>query len=210
MTKSINFHSAAFLLSAPGLQHCPPDVGIEVAFAGRSNAGKSSALNALCGNGKLARTSKTPGRTQQINFFTLGADNLRFVDLPGYGYAKVQKSVKASWDKELEAYLQKRASLSGLVLLMDSRHPFRDYDRNLLQWAVDAELSTHVLLTKVDKLSRNQAAKTLREAEAGLANVADLVTVQLFSATKGTGMEALREKLSSWYDTPDQENQSIR
>ncbi len=210
MTNSINFHSAAFLLSAPGLQHCPPDEGIEVAFAGRSNAGKSSALNALCGNGKLARTSKTPGRTQQINFFTLGAENLRFVDLPGYGYAKVQKSIKASWDRELEAYLQKRESLRGLVLLMDSRHPFRDYDRSLLQWAVDAELSTHVLLTKVDKLSRNQAANTLRDAEAGLANVADLVTVQLFSATKGTGMASLREKLSGWYGTPDQENQSIR
>lgn len=199
MSDYLDFAQAQFLTSAPDLARCPVDEGAEIAFAGRSNAGKSSALNTLTRNHKLARTSKTPGRTQLINFFTFGADSLRLVDLPGYGYARVQKTIKQQWDAELESYLQSRQSLIGLVLLMDIRHPFKEFDRAMLQWAVDAEIPTHILLTKADKLKKGPQKNTLQEARAGLANVDDLVSIQTFSALHKEGLAELEAKLVTWF-----------
>ncbi len=195
----INFQNAQFMLSAPSIRECPADTGAEVAFAGRSNAGKSSALNTLTRSNKLARTSKTPGRTQLINYFHFGYPDCRLVDLPGYGYAKVQKTMKDQWNEYLGEYLQNRQSLVGLVLLMDIRHPFKEFDQSMLQWAVDAEIPTHVLLTKADKLKRGPAQNALLEAREGLANVNDLVTVQLFSALKKQGLDTLESQLSGWF-----------
>ncbi|MCH8551723.1 MAG: ribosome biogenesis GTP-binding protein YihA/YsxC [Natronospirillum sp.] len=199
MSDTLNFAQARFLTSAPGLAQCPPDQGAEVAFAGRSNAGKSSALNTLTRNHKLARTSKTPGRTQLINFFTLQTEAVRLVDLPGYGYAKVQKTIKQQWDAELEAYLQARKSLIGLVLLMDIRHPFKEFDQAMLQWSVDAEIPTHILLTKADKLKKGPQLNALQAARKGLANVDDLVTVQTFSSLRKEGLDTLEQQLSTWF-----------
>ena len=153
MTETISFAKAQFLLSAPTLSQCPDDTGCEVAFAGRSNAGKSSAINVLTRQGKLARTSKTPGRTQLINFFSL-TEHCRLVDLPGYGYAKVPKAVKQRWDEHLAEYLQRRQSLRGLILLMDVRHPLQDFDRQMVLWADQSDMPVHILLTKADKLKR--------------------------------------------------------
>ena len=150
---SLDYRAAEFLTSASRLSQCPPDTGREVAFAGRSNAGKSSAINRLTGNKKLARTSKTPGRTQLINFFTL-AEECYLVDLPGYGYAKVPPEVKLKWQRELERYLQDRQSLRGLVLLMDVRHPLQEFDRLMLNWAHASHMPVHLLLTKADKIGR--------------------------------------------------------
>ena len=158
--ESVNFKRAKFLLSAPTLRQCPEDSGCEVAFAGRSNAGKSSAINTLTDNKNMARTSKTPGRTQLINYFEVGQDK-RLVDLPGYGYAKVPKAVKAKWDHHLAEYLQLRQSLVGLILLMDIRHPLQDYDQQMLNWAAQAGLPVHILLTKADKLKRGPAKSSL-------------------------------------------------
>jgi GTP-binding protein len=193
-----DFQRAVFLKSAPTLADCPPDQGVEVAFAGRSNAGKSSALNALTRQSKLARTSKTPGRTRLMNFFAL-APGQRLVDLPGYGFAKVPKAMKAEWDQHLAHYLRARSSLRGLVLLMDIRHPLQTFDQHMLVWAAEAELPVHVLLTKADKLNRGPAQAALlgvrREvARAGLAEV----TVQTFSAHTGLGLAALEARLADW------------
>lgn len=199
MTELINFQQAQFMLSAPSLKFCPPDTGAEIAFAGRSNAGKSSALNTLTQSRKLARTSKTPGRTQQINYFHFGNANLRLVDLPGYGFARVEKALKKAWDAHLEEYLQKRTSLIGLVLLMDVRHPFKEFDQAMLQWAVDADIPVHILLTKADKLKRGAQQKALLEVRKSLVEVADTVSVQLFSSLKSTGTDTLAMKLSEWY-----------
>ncbi|MEX1057875.1 MAG: ribosome biogenesis GTP-binding protein YihA/YsxC [Natronospirillum sp.] len=199
MSVRLNFARSEFMLSAPSVRQCPADIGAEVAFAGRSNAGKSSALNTLTRNHKLARTSKTPGRTQLINFFSFGYDNLRLVDLPGYGYAKVQKTMKKQWDEDLGEYLQARKTLIGLVLLMDIRHPFKEFDQSMLQWAVDAEIPVHILLTKADKLKRGGQKQTLLDAQQSLENVSDLVTVQTFSALKKTGLDALEGQLTQWF-----------
>ncbi len=199
MSHQLNFQNAEFMLSAPSIRQCPADTGAEVAFAGRSNAGKSSALNTLTRSNKLARTSKTPGRTQLINYFHFGLPGLRLVDLPGYGYAKVQKSMKKQWDADLGEYLQSRKSLIGLVLLMDVRHPFKEFDQSMLQWAVDADIPTHILLTKADKLKRGGQQSTLLEARSGLENVADLVSIQLFSALKKQGLPELENQLSQWF-----------
>ena len=193
----LNYQRAEFLTSAARFDQCPPDTGWEVAFAGRSNAGKSSAINRLTGNRKLARTSRTPGRTQLINFFDLGEDR-RLVDLPGYGFAKVPEAVKLAWTRQLETYLQERQSLRGLVLLMDVRHPLREFDRTLLDWAVAADMPVHILLTKADKLKRGPASSTLHKLRGQLAADAGLISVQLFSALKGTGLGELREVLDAW------------
>ncbi len=198
---SINFQTAQYLSSAPSLKECPPEEGVEVAFAGRSNAGKSSAINTLTRNGKLARTSKTPGRTQLINYFVLH-DNplLRVVDLPGYGFAKVPLAMKQAWEKNMSAYLHKRESLQGLVLVMDIRHPMRELDTMLINWAVEAELPTHLLLTKADKLKRGAAQSTLLQIRKTLieGEVDDLVSVQTFSALKKQGVQELESRLSGW------------
>lgn len=194
------FRGAHFLKSAAMLVDCPSDRGAEVAFAGRSNAGKSSALNALTGHSKLARTSKTPGRTRLLNFFALGAEQ-RLVDLPGYGYARVPKAMKAEWDRHLAAYLQDRRSLRGLVLLMDIRHPLQDFDRHLLYWAQQADLPVHLLLTKADKLNRGPAQATLLGVRRELARQGQsAVTAQTLSAHAGSGLAELAAKLNEWLD----------
>lgn len=194
----LNFQQAKFLTSASKLNQCPPDIGAEVAFAGRSNAGKSSALNALTRQTKLARTSKTPGRTQLINFFTMGDPLVRIVDLPGYGYARVAKSTKADWDEHLEEYLQHRETLKGLVLLMDIRHPLKEFDQDMLDWAVTSGLPVHVLLTKADKLKRGAAQNILLQVRKTISGDHGLVTVQLFSSLKKTGLEDLAAQISQW------------
>lgn len=194
----IAYDSARFMLSAPDLAHCPPEGGIEVAFAGRSNAGKSSALNALTRNSKLARTSRTPGRTQLINFFSLSTPDFKLVDLPGYGFAKVSKSKRGEWDRNMSDYLQNRESLRGLVLLMDSRHPLKDDDVFFLRWSLESNLPVHVVLTKADKLKQ----KELGQALAAVKNAVDGasgVSIQSLSATKGSGLGQLRQRLDSWY-----------
>jgi len=198
--ESVNFKRAKFLLSAPTLRQCPEDSGCEVAFAGRSNAGKSSAINTLTDNKNMARTSKTPGRTQLINYFEVGQDK-RLVDLPGYGYAKVPKAVKAKWDHHLAEYLQLRQSLVGLILLMDIRHPLQDYDQQMLNWAAQAALPVHILLTKADKLKRGPAKssllavdKRLREMDPGYT----LLSVQVFSSLKKIGLVELERQLNNW------------
>jgi GTP-binding protein len=188
---------AQFLLSAPDLTHCPPDEGLEVAFAGRSNSGKSSAINRLTGRKDLARTSNTPGRTQLINFFTLD-ETRRLVDLPGYGYAKVDKRTRANWQHQMGDYLARRQALCGLVLLMDVRHPVRDFDRMLLDWAAEAEMPVHILLTKADKLGYGKAKQTLEQVQRELAPHPAPLSVQLFSAVKGTGCDQAWQLLGHW------------
>lgn len=192
-----SYRSATFLTSAARFDQCPADRGWEVAFAGRSNAGKSSAINSLTGNRKLARTSRTPGRTQLINFFGLGADQ-RLVDLPGYGYAKVPRKTKEAWNRQLETYLSRRQSLRGLVLLMDSRHPLQPFDEQLIGWAEAATMPVHILLTKADKLSRGPARQALFQVRGRLAHLGDLATVQLFSALKHEGHAELIAILDRW------------
>jgi len=192
-----DYRRARFLTSAGRLSQCPPDRGREVAFAGRSNAGKSSAINALTGNGKLARTSRTPGRTQLINFFSLGEDQ-RLVDLPGYGYARAPEAVKREWNRRLELYLQRRRSLRGLVMSMDVRHPSRDFDRLLPEWATAARMPVHILLTKADKLGKGPAGSALLKVRDQLAGRAEPVSVQLFSAPKRIGLRELSDLLDIW------------
>lgn len=200
------FRKARFLTSAPGLHQCPPETGCEVAFAGRSNAGKSSAINTLTRNGKLARTSKTPGRTQLINFFALGDDQLRLVDLPGYGYAKVPLATKQQWQENLAQYLQGRQTLRGLVLLMDIRHPLQTYDTTMLNWAVEGNMPVHLLLTKADKLNRGASQSTLNQVRQHLkkARVQELVTAQTFSSHNGEGLEELESVIQAWLEPEDQ------
>jgi GTP-binding protein len=200
MTK-INFNTAQFLISAPSLQQCPPDQGIEIAFAGRSNAGKSSALNSITRNQKLARTSKTPGCTQLINFFQLqSSPDFRLVDLPGYGYAKVSQSMKKKWQEHLSQYLHERQCLKGLILLMDIRHSMQELDTMMINWAVEAEMPLHTLLTKSDKLSRGAAQDTLLKFRKEMKNagVDDFVTGQTFSALNGDGVDQLAKQLRMW------------
>lgn len=200
MTTAINFHKAKYTQSAPSIRECPPEDGIEVAFAGRSNAGKSSAINTLTNNHKLARVSKTPGRTQLINFFEL-SDTQRLVDLPGYGYAKVSREQKELWQRHLSEYLRERRCLQGLILLMDIRHPLQEFDTTMLNWATESNMPVHILLTKADKLSRGQAGSALLEVKKEIkkAGLAELVSVQVFSSLKNTGLDDLKAKLQTWF-----------
>ena len=189
---------AAYVASAHQLAQLPPPRGPEVAFAGRSNAGKSSALNALVGHNRLAFTSKTPGRTQMINFFELpGARYL--VDLPGYGFAKVPEAERQRWGDLIGTYLTTRPNLAGLVAIMDVRHPLMPLDRQLLDWFLPGGRPVHILLTKADKLSRQQAARQLAEVKAGLRSVAG-ASVQLFSSLKGTGLDEARMVIGQWLE----------
>ncbi|MCX0332601.1 ribosome biogenesis GTP-binding protein YihA/YsxC [Acinetobacter radioresistens] len=182
---------AEFLMSAPKLSLCVEDTGYEIAFAGRSNAGKSSAINALTNQKQLARASKKPGRTQMINFFSLGNPEQRLVDLPGYGYAAVPETMKIVWQKELENYLIHRESLQGLVLLMDIRHPLQHFDTMMLEWAHSRKLFVHILLTKADKLNRGPANKTLLEVKQELKKMKLNFSIQLFSSLNKQGLEEL-------------------
>ena len=194
----INYQRATFLTSAPDINALPPDNGIEVAFAGRSNAGKSSALNTLTRQNSLARTSKTPGRTQLINTFNLDADR-RLIDLPGYGFAKVPLAVKQKWQKSLGEYLMKRDSLKGLVVLMDIRHPLKDLDQDLIHWAVESQLPVLILLTKADKLGPGARKKTVLEVrEASLAFMGD-ISVHAFSSLNKQGLAELEQVLDLWF-----------
>ena len=201
-----DYRNASFMLSVARLAQCPADEGIEIAFAGRSNAGKSSAINAICDQGKLARASKTPGRTQQINFFSLGAHR-RLVDLPGYGFARVPEELRRQWGRLVESYLQHRRSLAGIVLLMDVRHPLKEQDRTLIGWTAPLGIGVHVLLTKSDKLSRGPAKAALLAVRRDLAWL-PTASVQLFSALSGDGVEEARAVLDRWYATPREANVS--
>lgn len=198
-SSNINLHRAAFTLSAPDIRRLPDDHGIEVAFAGRSNAGKSSALNTLTNQRSLARTSKTPGRTQLINVFEI-AENKRLIDLPGYGFAKVPLEMKIKWQKALGEYLEKRECLKGLVILMDIRHPLKDLDKDLIQWAVDSELPILVLLTKCDKLSQGQRSTEVLKVKKVLKEHNADITVQAFSSLKRTGSEQANDIICNWFN----------
>ncbi|CRL46580.1 putative GTP-binding protein EngB [Sodalis glossinidius str. 'morsitans'] len=198
MTKSYNYKLTHFVTSAPDIRHLPVDSGIEIAFAGRSNAGKSSALNTLTNQKSLARTSKTPGRTRLINLFEVES-GIRLVDLPGYGYAEVPEELKRKWQRALGEYLQMRDSLKGLVVLMDIRHPMKDLDQQMVQWAVDVNIPVLVLLTKADKLASGSRKEQLNQVrEAALAFVGD-VQVETFSSLKKQGVDKLRQKLDDWF-----------
>ena len=201
---SLSFIKTQYLCSAPSIRECPEDTGREVAFAGRSNAGKSSAINTLTHNKKTARTSKTPGRTQLINFFSL-TENSRLVDLPGYGFAKVPKAMKQKWDRNLAEYLQKRESLAGLILLMDIRHPLQDYDRQMLDWCTSAGMPVHILLTKADKMKQGAAKNMLFKVKKELEKAGmDLhISLQTFSSLKKTGLPELEQVLELWLTGPD-------
>ena len=193
----IHLSKATFTLSAPDIRRLPEDSGIEVAFAGRSNAGKSSALNTLTNQRGLARVSKTPGRTQLINIFEV-APNRRLVDLPGYGFAKVPIEMKKKWQKALGEYLEKRECLKGLVILMDIRHPLKDLDMDLIQWAADSDLPILALLTKCDKLSQGKRSSEVLQVKKTLSALNADITVQAFSSLKYTGLEQANEIICQW------------
>ncbi|MFK7994962.1 MAG: ribosome biogenesis GTP-binding protein YihA/YsxC [Granulosicoccus sp.] len=196
------YFSAQFHSSASDPYHCP-EAQVEVAFAGRSNAGKSSAINTLTRNGKLARTSKTPGRTQLINHFAL-TENRFLVDLPGYGYAKVSKDKQKQWQASMTRYLISRESLRGLVLVMDIRHPLTEADWALIELQQQGQSDLHILLTKSDKLSRNQIAAALRKTQSALADAGVEATLQDFSALKKQGIDDVHSVLDEWlYNVPD-------
>lgn len=196
------FSQAAFYTTVNHIKDLPLHGGKEVAFVGRSNAGKSSAINTLANHARLAYTSKTPGRTQHLNYFSLD-DNHYLVDLPGYGYAKVPPDVQAHWEKLLSQYLQTRQELCGLVVIMDSRHPLTERDQGMLDWFGPTGKPIHILLTKADKLSRQQATLTLSKVKAHLAEFFPQCSVQLFSSLKKTGTEEAERVIAAWLiDTP--------
>lgn len=194
------FARASYLLAAHNFRQLPPDGGFEVAFAGRSNAGKSSALNALCQQNALARVSKTPGRTQQLVYFGLPPhENKYLVDLPGYGYAKVPQELQAHWQAFLDGYFGSRDALRGLVVVMDVRHPLKEYDRQMLGYAMRRGLPAHAILTKADKLGRGAAGNTLQAVRMELSrSFADSVSVQLFSGESKQGVDELRAVVAGW------------
>ena len=196
------YRRARFLISAGKPAQFPKGEGAEVAFAGRSNAGKSSAINTLCGNKSLAKTSKTPGRTRLINFFELD-EHRRLVDLPGYGYAKVPEQMKREWEQLMEAYLQQQPSLRGLVIIMDIRHPMKEFDWQMLDWCHYYQIPAHILLTKADKLKRGPQQNSLLAVRKMLKEAGSDATVQIFSALKQTGLGELVAKLNGWLGLPD-------
>jgi GTP-binding protein len=201
--KKVNpFRIARYVLSAHELKQLPKDEGIEVAIAGRSNAGKSSAINTFTDQKSLARTSKTPGRTQQIVIFELD-ENRRIADLPGYGYAKVPAKLKAHWRMVMERYFQTRKCLRGVVLVMDIRHPMREFDQQMLAWCESSGIACHILLTKADKLKRGPAQSTLLKLRRDLP---DSASIQVFSSSKKTGLDELVDKLSDWYEYGEKES----
>lgn len=199
MNPSLNYRKTHFITSAPDIRHLPDDTGIEVAFAGRSNAGKSSAINRLCDQKSLVKTSKTPGRTQLINLFKVD-EGCHIVDLPGYGFAQVPLELKKKWQQSLSEYLQKREQLKGLVVVMDIRHPLRELDQQLIFWAVDCQLPVLILLTKCDKLKKGvQKSELNKVREAALAFGGD-VDIELYSSLKNIGVDQLSAKLTHWYN----------
>jgi GTP-binding protein len=206
---NLNYQQTHFVLSAPDIRHLPSDTGIEVAFAGRSNAGKSSALNTLTNQKSLARTSKTPGRTQLINLFEV-VEGKRVVDLPGYGYAEVPEEMKRKWQRALGEYLEKRLCLKGLVVLMDIRHPLKDLDRQMIEWAVESNIEVLVLLTKADKLASGARKAQLNMVREAVTAFNGDVQVEAFSSLKKLGVDKLRQKLDTWFSeiAPQEEEES--
>lgn len=196
-----NFSQATFITSAPSLQECPSEIGWEIAFAGRSNAGKSSALNCLTKNG-IAKTSKTPGRTQLINFFRIQED-VSLVDLPGYGFAKVPLAVRQKWQKNLKEYLLDRRNLLGLVLVMDIRHPLTDLDWQLLTLVADRKLKIHLLLTKEDKLKFGAIKSTLMNVATQIKRSNIEASIQSFSSLKKQGIEEAKQTIINWINQAD-------
>lgn len=193
-----DYRRAEFLKSAAELSQLPADKGWEVAFIGRSNAGKSSAINVITGIRGLARTSSTPGQTQMINLFTLDKTR-RLVDLPGYGYAKVPRTIKERWQKNIDEYLESRHCLRGLILVMDIRHPLKDADQQLISWAVNCEVPVHILLTKADKLTQAEARRVLKEVSTALEPFGSTLSVQVFSAMNSQGVEEVQARLDQWF-----------
>lgn len=191
------YRTARYLKSIENLKDAPPDTGGEIAFIGRSNVGKSSALNRLTDQKALARISKTPGRTQMINFFEVN-QHIRLVDLPGYGFAKVPKKMIDRWRSSIQRYLSDRKSLTGLVLLIDVRHPLKPQDAQMLEWCVFSGIPTHILLTKADKLSKQKAEQAKFQIANQIKDYDKPVGIQLFSSTKGTGLEQLISTLDLW------------
>jgi GTP-binding protein len=195
MSPSARWSASEFLLSAADPEQFPLDAGNEVAFAGRSNSGKSSALNAITGRTNLARVSRTPGRTQLVNFFEVGA-NRRFVDLPGYGFAAVPPAMRDRWMATIEWYFSNRQSLAGLILIVDSRRGLREEDLRMLEWMLQRRCPTHVLLSKADKLSRRAAVEVLRRTHDACAETP--VSAQLFSARTKAGLDELAAVIERW------------
>ena len=203
------FQRARYLLSAHNIGQLPPDGGFEVAFAGRSNAGKSTALNAICQQGSLARVSKTPGRTQQLVFFDFTPKqneepgNRYLVDLPGYGYAKVPKDLQAHWQAFIDRYFTTREALKGLVVVMDIRHPLKDYDLQMLGYAANRGLPAHALLTKADKLGRGQQMQAMHAVSREMhSRFGDSVGVQVFSGESKQGVDEARGVIAGWLGIP--------
>ncbi len=194
----LNYHKARFLTSAANISQLPEDSGVEIAFAGRSNAGKSTALNALTNQKSLARTSKTPGRTQLINLFEV-EPQCKLVDLPGYGYAAVPEQMKLQWQKSLAEYLQKRECLQGVVILMDIRHPLKDLDQQMIEWAVASDLPVLLLLTKADKLSQSARSRQVKMVREAILPFQGDVQVEAFSAQNKIGIDRLAAKLDGWF-----------
>lgn len=199
MNQPLNYRNTSFITSAPDIRHLPNDTGVEIAFAGRSNAGKSSALNRITDQKSLARTSKTPGRTQLINMFEV-VNGCNLIDLPGYGFAQVPLEMKLKWQKSLGEYLQKRECLQGLVVLMDIRHPMKDLDQQMISWAVESRLPVLVLLTKADKLKSGARKKQLMTVRNTAAAFGGDVEVEMFSSLKGIGVDQVRRKLDTWFE----------
>ena len=197
-TGEFKLERAEFVKEAHLISELPPDSGAEIAFAGRSNAGKSSTINAFCNRRKLARTSRTPGRTQQFVVFEFSPGR-RFIDLPGFGYAKVSKSKRQHWDHEIPTYLESRRSLIGLVLVVDARHPLKEQEQEFLSWCGAAELPTLLLLNKCDKLNQRETAQSLRLIRPHIDNFSDFITVQMFSATTRTGLNKALSTIADWY-----------
>ena len=193
-----DYHKAKFIFSAANIKQLTADEGIEVAFVGRSNAGKSSSLNALTNQKKLARTGKTPGRTQLLNCFEL-TEGKRLIDLPGFGYAKVPPEVKSRWQFMLDRYLRNRTCLKGIILLMDIRHPLQNFELQMIEWANHVEIPVHVLLTKADKLSKNASHNVLMKVKQELKVLPGILTVQLFSSHEQIGRDELVEQLDKWF-----------
>ncbi len=193
------YHQAKFINSSPDLRDTPADLGKEIAFAGRSNAGKSSAINTLTRQNGLARISKTPGRTQMLNFFEINPEQ-RFVDLPGYGYAKVPVAVKKKWHELMEKYLTKRKSLSAIVLVMDVRHPLTEFDWQMVEWCQHTGLPLHILLTKADKLTYGAAKNTLLHVQKELRETNVRMSIQLFSSLKKLGIDEVHAALDALFN----------